>query len=252
MPLRGASRVEVELSPDSNIARTVKPFELKFAPDSAREGSFSGYGAITASLDDGGDVIERGAFTRTLAEAKAAGRMPKMFINHAGIQFGTTSANDAIPIGVWDHIAEDSKGLAVEGHLISLDTERGRLIHGAMKEGAIDSLSIGYKTVRSTPGPKPARRTIHELKLYEISPVTMPMQPLARITAVKSAAQITEVRVFEEFLRDAGFPRAFAKAIAAKGFKAAAGLRDDDGAAISDLAAAMRMSAAAITQLIQG
>lgn len=214
----------------------VAPFEFKFADGADQPGCFEGYAAAFNNIDDGGDRILPGAFVDTLAQAKTSGRMPKMLLNHGGGMFG--GAEDMLPIGKWTAMAEDSKGLHAKGRLINLDTESGKRIYGAMKENELNSLSIGYradpsKVVRGTRAGEP-RRTIGGVKLYEVSPVTFPMNGQAAITAVKSG--VKTIREFEDFLRDVGgFSHAAAKAIAAGGFKAMDPRDEDEAKGVADL-----------------
>ena len=121
------------------MLRTTRPFELKFASDT-KPGSFSGYGAVFDNIDDGGDIIVKGAFRDTLAEWKARGKMPKMLWHH-GLGM---SSEDLLPIGYWTGMEEDDHGLKVEGQLIALDTDRGRTLHEGMMAEAIDAMSISY------------------------------------------------------------------------------------------------------------
>lgn len=215
----------------SGIETKFASFEVKFSND-AQPGMFSGYASVFGNIDDGGDMIMQGAFAKTLKESARSGRLPRMFVNHAGMPFGTTTANDLIPVGVWTKMAEDSKGLAVEGRLINLDTERGKQIHGAMKEGAIDGLSVGYKATNFTRGTKATDplRTINEAKLFEVSLVALPINQEALISSVKSQSEISP-SFCEAVLREAGLPRRFATALVAVGFKAASNRRDADDAA---------------------
>jgi hypothetical protein len=125
---------------------------------------------------------------------------------------------------------EDDTGLAVEGKLIGLDTERGKIIHGAMREGVLDGMSIGYRAKEFSLGTKPTepRRTLKKIDLVECSVVQMPANDAARVAQVKAAGGARTIREFEDFLRDAGgFSHAAAKAIAAGGFKAS-DPRDED------------------------
>lgn len=194
--------------------------ELKF-DTSAAEGTFSGYGSTFGNEDYGGDVIVRGAFKETLAEWAGKGKLPKMLLQHGGF-FG--AAEDMIPIGKWTAMVEDSKGLQVEGKLIALDTDRGKGVYAAMKEGELDGLSIGYRAKEYTLGTKPTEpyRTIKKADLAEVSVVLFGMNPKAMITGVKSLlSNMTpiELRELEATLRDGGLShRDAAKAIA--GFKA--------------------------------
>jgi uncharacterized protein len=225
----------------------VTPFEFKFS-NNEPDGTFEGYGAVFGNEDDGGDLIAKGAFDKTLATARSGGKMPKMLLNHGGAAYGMPTAQDMLPIGKWQKLSPDSHGLQVKGRLINLDTEHGKRVYGAMKEGELGGLSIGYKATDFTYGTKPnePRRTLKAIDLYEISPVTFPMNSLATISGVKSAARrITEIRDYETFLRDVGgFSHAAAKAIAFGGFKANPEPRDEDGN--GEFMATLRKRAAAL------
>ncbi len=126
------------------------------------------------------------------------------------------------PIGVWDEIYEDERGLFVRGRLLK-EVEKGREAMALLRAGAIDSMSIGYRTMESMPEGDGRVRKLTEVDLFEISLVTFPMLPDAKVTAVKA---IKTERDFERFLRDAGYSRSEATAIALHGFKAALKQRD--------------------------
>jgi HK97 family phage prohead protease len=198
--------------------------EVKFADDAAL-GTFSGYGAVFGNLDMKGDMIAKGAFTETLKQWRRRKKYPPMLLQHGGFM-----AEDEVPIGKWLEMKEDDTGLAVEGRLINMDTERGRAVYGAMKEGVLEGLSIGFFTKEFTLGTKPdePRRTLKKIELVEVSIVTFPANTEARVESVKSTPRT--IREFEAMLRDvAGFSNAAAKAIAAGGFKAMPEPRDEDG-----------------------
>lgn len=177
--------------------------QVKFAPDSAKAGSFNGYGAMFGNVDSYGDVIEPGAFKASLREWKKRGSMPKMLLQHGGM-FGP--AEDGIPIGVWTRMEEDEKGLVVEGELFALDTQKGRYIHEGLKSGALGGLSIGYIPREVAYGKKPEDppRTIKKLDLFEVSVVTFPANDEARVDAVKSIEELASISDFERYLRDVG------------------------------------------------
>jgi uncharacterized protein len=212
--------------------------EVKFATDDvdAKTGEFSGYGAVFGNVDSYGDVIAAGAFKATLRDWKKEKKLPPMLVQHGGWMMGDM---DALPVGIWTDMVEDETGLKVSGRIINLDTDRGKTIHGAMREGALDGLSIGYRPKKFTLGTKPdePRRKLEAVDLIEVSVVTFPANGLARVSAVKAADRVKTIRDFEDFLRDAGgFSRAAAKAIASHGFKGA-DPRDED---VTDLAALLR------------
>lgn len=220
--------------------------EVKFAADDidAKTGEFSGYGAVFGNVDAYGDVIRTGAFKQTLRDWKKDKALPPMLLQHGGWQITDT---DAIPVGKWTAMEEDETGLKVEGRLINLDTDLGKRVYGAMKEGVLDGLSIGYRAKKFTLGTKPdePRRTLEAVDLVELSVVTFPANGKARVHAVKSAGNIQTIRDFETFLRDAGgFSHAAAKAIASGGFK---GMdpRDED---VTDVADALRRNIATLTR----
>ena len=145
------------------------------------------------------------------------------------------------PIGIWQVIKEDHKGLYVQGKLLK-EITRAKEVLALMKQGALDGLSIGYKTIRSKrsnnsgvkqrnqPAQKTAIRDLIEVDLYEISIVTFPMHPDARVHSVKTLAMkngLPTIREFERWLmRDAGFTRKQAQTAIAKGFKTLALTRD--------------------------
>lgn len=215
--------------------------EVKFAEaDVKANGEFAGYGAVFGNVDAYGDVIQGGAFSATLADWKATGKLPPMLLQHGGM--GMTDS-DQMPIGKWGKMSEDSRGLYAEGKLINLDTERGKTVYGALKEGVLDGLSIGYRAKEFTLRTQPTepRRTLKAVDLVELSVVTFPANTKARISQVKSSAEIETIRDFEKFLRDVGnFSHGQAKAIAASGFKAS----DPRDEAEADLAALLRRNIA--------
>lgn len=199
--------------------------EIKFDAGDAATMSFSGYGAAFGNVDAYGDVIAKGAFADTLAEAKRTGIWPAMLSQHGG--WGMT-AEDMTPVGIWTDLDEDSKGLKVTGKLA--DTPRGRELYALMKmqpRPAIDGLSIGYipKEWSARTKPDEPRRTLKKVHLVEISPVTFPANGKARVQSVKGA-DMTE-RDFERYLmQDAGFSRSEARQIIGHGFKSLATMQD--------------------------
>lgn len=201
--------------------------ELKLAPSAAGEMTFTGYGAVFGNIDSYGDVIQQGAFAKTLHEARTSGVWPAMLEQHGG--FGL-SASDMTPIGVWTELEEDSVGLKVAGKLAP--TARGQEMYALMKmepRAAINGLSIGYMPVkwrmRSTP--EEPRRTLEEVALREISPVTFPANGKARVSSVKSG-EFTERDLERLLTRDAGFSRSEALIIINEGFKSLPVTRDAD------------------------
>jgi HK97 family phage prohead protease len=129
----------------------------------------SGYASLFGAVDQGGDVVAPGAYAKSLAALKAAGRQIKMLWQHEPGQ----------PIGVWEEVREDDRGLWVKGRLLS-GVEKGREAQALIEAGAIDGLSIGYRTVQARRNEK-RQRVLTELDLWEVSLVTFPMLPRARV-----------------------------------------------------------------------
>ncbi|MFT7180920.1 MAG: HK97 family phage prohead protease, partial [Planctomycetota bacterium] len=107
----------------------------------ADDGRIEGYASLFGKSDQSGDMVERGAFARSLASLKAAGRSVKLLWQH----------DPAEPMGVWDMVHEDDRGLKVRGRLLT-ETRRGREALALLRAGAMDGLSIGYRAVRSARG----------------------------------------------------------------------------------------------------
>ncbi len=130
-----------------------------------------GYASLFGACDQGGDVVAQGAYGGSLKRLGAEGRAVKMLWQH----------DPAQPIGVWDEVHEDARGLYVKGRLLD-SIAKGREAAALVAAGAIDGLSIGYRTVRATKTDK-GRRLLQELELWEVSLVTFPMLPSARVAA---------------------------------------------------------------------
>jgi HK97 family phage major capsid protein/HK97 family phage prohead protease len=199
-----------------NPARQRKRVDLALE-DVSGDGSFSGYASLFGTVDLGRDVIEPGAFAASLKRRGASD--VRMLYQHDPDQ----------PIGRWLSIREDARGLHVEGKL-SLGVARAREVHELMKSGALDGLSIGFQTLRARNEAKAGVRRILSADLWEISVVTFPMQPGARVTAVKAASGLTApptVRDLERRLtRDAGLTRRQARGLIARGFGALSDRQD--------------------------
>jgi HK97 family phage prohead protease len=135
------------------------------------QGFFKGYASIFNSPDLTNDVIVQGAFRSSL-ERRSSSRI-KMLYQHDASQV----------IGLWHKIKEDAQGLYVEGFLL-LDVARALEIYTLLKAGALDGLSIGFRTVRASPS-RLNYRIVEEIDLAEISIVTFPMHPEARINSMQ-------------------------------------------------------------------
>lgn len=181
-------------------------FDFEFKAENSETGIIEGYGSVFGNEDSHGDVILRGAFNETLQK-----RNPKMLWQHR---------MDS-PIGTWDEVKEDDRGLWVKGRIIT-KTQLGSETVELIKAGVVSGLSIGYRTIDAEY--RGDLRVLKAVDLYEISAVTLGSNDLATITGVKT---IETERDLERVLIDAGLSRKVAKAISAQG-KAFLDLRDDD------------------------
>jgi HK97 family phage prohead protease len=152
-----------------------------------------GYASLFGKRDQGGDVVQKGAYAVSLKALAGAGRRVKMLWQH----------DPAQPIGVWDEVREDSTGLYVKGRILT-DVDKGREAAALLAAGAIDGLSIGYRTLRAEKDGK-GQRLLSELELWEVSLVTFPMLAEARVTAKSDELGNTWAdlaQVFEDARRD--------------------------------------------------
>lgn len=155
----------------TNFERKGLSFELKEADDT---GVFSGYASVFGVIDDGRDVVERGAFTASLADWRAKGKWPKLLRNHDTRNL----------VGVWLEMREDSHGLFVKGQL-TLEVQSAKEAYALLKAGALDGLSIGYRTVNDDFDRVTNVRKLQQVDLMEVSLVTIAMNQAATVTDVK-------------------------------------------------------------------
>jgi HK97 family phage prohead protease len=186
-----------------------------------QEGVFKGYASTFGNVDNGNDIVAKGAFTKSLAERPA--NKVKLLSQHKTDE----------PIGIFEEMFEDSKGLFVKGRL-ALGTQKGRETYELMKMGAIDGMSIGFRAnpEKQTYNESKRTRTLNEVQLLEISLVTFPMNERAIVQSVKGDKSIRE---WETILRDSGgLSRSEAK-VGAKALMEALYHRDDDQKQLADL-----------------
>lgn len=138
----------------------------------ARDGVIEGYASVFGVTDQAGDVVAPDAFARSLAMRDAA--CVRMLWQH----------DPNAPIGVWERIGTDAHGLFARGRILG-NVTRGREALSLLRAGAIDGLSIGFKTIRSRIDDRTGVRTLLEIDLWEISIVTFPMNEAARVAGVK-------------------------------------------------------------------
>lgn len=162
-------------------------------------GVFSGYGSIFGNKDAYGDVVVAGAFAKSLADHRRKGTKPKMFWQH----------NPHEPIGSWTDAAEDGKGLWLEGRL-NMEVQRAREAYALLKAEDIDGLSIGYQVVSAEPDEKAGVLRLKELRLAEVSIVSIGANDRALIDSVKhfdalqnwKAGVRPQQRELEDFLKE--------------------------------------------------
>ena len=187
------------------------PFEIKELSDS---GSFEGIASTYGNVDLGGDIVEPGAFK-------------EMVLTKDGKIRVLAGHDTRAPIGK-GIVTDTHVGLAIKGQ-INLAISRARDTYEMMKDGVIDGLSIGFDI---RPGGAQIRedgvRLLKDLKLWEVSLVTFPMNPSAQVSAVKSIPQFTTIRECEVWLRDElGLSNSAAKEFVARFKQALITARDE-------------------------
>jgi len=174
---------------DTEIKKLTFHSEVKANDD---KGTFTGYGSIFGNEDQGSDIMQKGAFTKSLEQRPAS--KVKMLYQHKTDE----------PIGVFTEMYEDSKGLFVKGQL-AMGTQKGREAYELLKMGALDGMSIGFRADPDKQGyneNKRGTRTLKEVDLMEISLVTFPMNERALIENVKASQK--SIREWEKILREVG------------------------------------------------
>lgn len=203
------------------------------------EGEIEGYASVFGQLDQGDDVVLPGAFRECLKQRSP--RDIKLLWQHDPHEV----------IGKWTELREDGKGLYAKGQLFQ-KIQRGQEATELAREGAVDGLSIGYRTKVSEYDNDTGVRLLKELDLREVSLVTFPMLETARVSAVKNLADLKTIRDFEEALVSGtlpALPAKDAKALLAEGFNAMRIARDaDDGGDDEELFAALNQLAALLSQ----
>ncbi len=206
---------------DRDDARALEGAEAKFMALDLKSiganGTFEGYASLFGREDLSRDIVVRGAFAESLKSRGARGI--RMLFQHDPGQ----------PIGVWDEIAEDAKGLYARGRLMP-DVSKAREVMSLMRAGALDGLSIGFKALRARRDAKSGVRRLEKIDLWEISVVTFPMLPDARVQTFKSrpfAQGVPTARTFERWLtQGVGLTRSEARALMRDGLKGFQALRE--------------------------
>ena len=137
------------------------------------DGAVEGYASLFGVIDQAGDMVMPGAFTASLAR-RGLRQVPMLFQH-----------DPAEPIGVWLELTEDTCGLFARGRLIP-EVMRARELIALLEAGTADGLSIGFRTVRGRTDPNTKVRRLDAIDLWEISIVTFPLLPGARVRTVKT------------------------------------------------------------------
>lgn len=170
-----------------------------------KEGRISGYASVYTNVDNGFDQVMPGAFTESVKAINAGNQSLPILWQHRQDE----------PIGMWDIVADFDDRLEVSGKLIKGVT-RADDTYKLLEAGAVNGLSIGYRTTKATKNN--GVREIREAKLFEVSVVTFPMNELARVNGVKSDFNLEDVKAV---LIEGGFDEEVALAVAEHGFDGA-------------------------------
>lgn len=175
-------------------------FEFDVKNSDTDKGVVEGYGSVFGNVDFHNDVVDRGAFRKSLQK-----RLPALLLHHDMRQVA----------GIWQDAEEDDKGLRLKGQL-NMEVQKAREAFYLAKQGALKGLSIGFITRKDRI--ENGIRHIEEADLLEVSMVTFPANERAQLTGTKNEHPKTE-RELEQGLRDMGYGKTQGKAIIADGFK---------------------------------
>jgi uncharacterized protein len=182
-------------------------------------GEFAGYGSVFDNVDSYGDVVTKGAFSVSLADWGAKGKLPPMLWQHSSWE----------PLGPFTKMVEDEHGLYVEGKILLDAGPTEKRAHTHLVAGTVTGLSIGYSIPEGGIAYDSASGTflLKQLDLWEVSLVTFPANEEAQVDQVKAALS-GGPKDFERFLRDAGLSRSQAKGLMARGYEGLRELREAD------------------------
>ncbi len=155
-----------------------KTLQFELEDFDEEQGIFSGYAAVFGNVDSGGDIIEPGAFTKTIAEG--LGRIKILVLHNDGW----------LPIGIPLELREDAHGLYIKGKIS--DTAMGKDVKTLLSDGVLTEMSIGYDPVIFDYDQEDGIRHLREVKLWEVSIVTWAMNPEAVITGYKASSSAAE------------------------------------------------------------
>ena len=230
------TKFQLKSDPAVDTKAGAVPLDLKAV---AEDGEFEGYLSTFGNVDRGMDMVMPGAFRRTLKERKLSAI--KLLRDH----------DTRKVIGKWLSMEEDDRGLKVRGKLFAGTVQLATETLALMREGALDAMSIGYRTIKAQWDEEQGVRKLLDLDLWEGSIVTFPMNEMATVDAVKTDLTITDV---ERILREGGAPGAFAKLVAIHGFEGATkrlGSRREGGEGGKTIAEMIRETSAKMKGMAQ-
>lgn len=203
-----------------------RDFDLKLKAD-GEAGAIEGYASVFGVRDSYNEVVMPGAFAESLARHKREGSYPLMLWSHDPYE----------PIGVWDDLSDDGKGLYAKGRLlIEQNVPQADKAYSLLKADAIRGMSIGYREIDIEPGVNGEPTKLVKLDLMEASIVSFPANRRSLVDSVKDEREINlwgkleelarrfrdgepmPCKEFEQLLRDAGFPKSAAVQIASVGY----------------------------------
>lgn len=176
----------------------------------SKSGEFSGHLSVFNNVDSYGDIVMPGAFKKSLGEWSKRKRLPPILWQHQYVE----------PIGPFTMLEEDDIGLAFAGRLLVNDVVRAREAHALVENDVVSGMSMGFVTVVDEEDRKTNTRKLIEVDLWEGSIVTFPANKEAQIEAIKSfmvTGELPDLKTFEKFLREAGFSKSQAVAVANHG-----------------------------------
>lgn len=191
----------------------MKHRQVAFKADTVSDdGTFKGYASVFGNVDSYQEIVEAGAFSKSLRDMRKNGGPIPVLWQHDSTQ----------PIGGDELCSEDDKGLKADGFLLIDVLPLAKQAHALLKNRVVKGLSIGYQVERDSLNEKTGVRTLHQLALHEYSIVTFPANTLATVESVKFAVReghLPTLPQFEDFLREAGFSNSQAKAVAGHGLR---------------------------------
>jgi hypothetical protein len=230
-------------------------FSVTKAAADAPAGSIEGYASVFGNRDSYNEVVMPGAFADSLSRQQREGAYPLMLWQH----------DSAEPIGVWDDLHDDGKGLYAKGQLlIGQNVPTADKVYSLLKAGAVRGMSIGYNEIDIEPGQNGDPTKLIKLDLMECSIVSFPANRRAAVDVVKSEQSWGKLELlarrlrdgdpmpckeFENILREAGVPKSMAVQIASIGYaKAIRSESGGDEAKTNDVLARLAAAAEAFSR----